>query len=119
MRFEMVVIDIEDGKEVSIIDTEEDNVQVFACECTRENTFFCKQEVEQVLNQLNFQDEWINELIEQNKELRVKLEEQLEANKEKQTQIIDDEIEDFFNNMQDKHNIIINTNGLNWDFQEV
>lgn len=68
-RFVMCVMDIDDDMEVSILDTEEDNVQLFYCECGEENLFFIEQEVEQVVRLLNFQNNWINELIEKNKRL--------------------------------------------------
>ena len=68
-RFVMCVMDIDDNMEVSILDTEEDNVQLFYCECEEENLFFIEQEVEQVVRLLNFQNGWINELIEKNKRL--------------------------------------------------
>lgn len=68
-RFVMCVMDIDDDMEVSILDTEEDNVQLFYCECEEENLFFIEQEVEQVVRLLNFQNNWINELIEKNKRL--------------------------------------------------
>lgn len=79
-RFVMVVVDNNKHqkliyKEVSILDTEEDNVQLFYCECEEEDLFFIKQEVEQVVRMLNFQDDWINELIEKNKKLTEKLDE--------------------------------------------
>lgn len=63
-RFVIVVMDIDEGKEVSILDTEEDNGQLFCCNCEEEDLFFCKQEVEQVVDMLNFQYDWIKELIE-------------------------------------------------------
>ena len=52
----MIVMSIKNSKEVSIIDTEEENAQLFCCKCQAEDLFFCKQEVEQVLDQLNFQN---------------------------------------------------------------
>lgn len=55
-RFKMIVMSIKNSKEVSIIDTEEENAQLFCCKCQAEDLFFCKQEVEQVLDQLNFQN---------------------------------------------------------------
>ena len=76
MRFEMVVMTVGNTKEVSILDTEEDNVQLFYCECEEEDLFFIKQEVEQVVRLLNFQNDWIDELIEKNKKLTEKIDEQ-------------------------------------------
>ena len=63
-RFIMAVMDNGEMKEVSILDTEEDNAQLFCCECHNEEEFFCKQEVQQVIDQLNFQDHWINKLLD-------------------------------------------------------
>lgn len=80
-RFAMVIMDINKHqnltyKEISILDTEEDNVQLFYCECEEEDLFFIKQEVEQVVRMLNFQNDWINGLIEKNKKLTEKIDEQ-------------------------------------------
>ena len=77
MRFKMVVMTIDNNnKEVSIIDTEEENAQLFCCKCQAEDLFFCKQEVEQVLDQLNFQNDWIDDLIKKNKILTEKIQKQ-------------------------------------------
>ena len=43
MRFKMVVMTIDNNKEVSIIDTEEENAQLFCCNCKAEDLFLCKQ----------------------------------------------------------------------------
>lgn len=75
-RFEIVIVTVDNTKEISILDTEEDNVQLFYCECEEENLFFIKQEVEQVVRMLNFQNDWINYLIEKNKKLKEKIDEQ-------------------------------------------
>ena len=42
MRFKMIVMSIKNSKEVSIIDTEEENAQLFCCKCQAEDLFFCK-----------------------------------------------------------------------------
>lgn len=76
MRFKMVVLTIDNSKEVSIIDTEEENAQLFCCNCKADDLFFCKQEVEQVLDQLNFQNDWIDDLIKKNKILTEKIQKQ-------------------------------------------
>lgn len=86
-KFVMVVMDTDDGKEVSILDTEEYNVQIFCCNCEEEDLFFCKQEVEQVERLLNFQDEWINSLIEKVEKQSIIIEglKNLLSEKEKET----------------------------------
>lgn len=76
MRFKMVVMTIDNSKEVSIIDTEEENAQLFCCNCKADDLFFCKQEVQQVLDQLNFQNDWIDDLIKKNKILTEKIKKQ-------------------------------------------
>lgn len=76
MRFKMVVMTIDNSKEVSIIDTEEENAQLFCCNCKADDLFFCKQEVQQVLDQLNFQNDWIDDLIKKNKILIEKIQKQ-------------------------------------------
>lgn len=63
-RFVMVVADIPDGKEVSINDTEEENAPILYITCDENDLFFCKQEVENVLYRLNFQNNWIRQLRE-------------------------------------------------------
>ena len=76
MRFKMIVMSIDNNKEVSIIDTEEENAQLFCCNCQPKDLFFCKQEVQQVLDQLNFQNDWIDDLIKKNKILTEKINKQ-------------------------------------------
>lgn len=71
-RFAMVVL--KDHNEVTIIDTEEENALLFGCNCEDEDLFFLKQDVDQVVRYLNFQDTWIKELIEENKNLKAQIE---------------------------------------------
>ena len=59
----------EDLSEVSIIDTEEDNVELYSCCCQTEDLFFCKQGIEQVLRQLNYQDNMIKKLTQENRRI--------------------------------------------------
>lgn len=70
-RFVMVVADLPDGKEVSINDTEEENAQILYITCEENDLFFCKQEVENVLYRLNFQNNWIKQLTEKLKKLKI------------------------------------------------
>lgn len=74
-RFEMVVRkEIEKNvSEVSIIDTEEYNVELYYCYCETENLFFCKRDIEQVVRELNWQDARIKALLLENKDLRIRL----------------------------------------------
>lgn len=81
-RFVMVEADLPDGKEISINDTEEENAQILYITCDENDLFFCKQEVENVLYRLNFQNNWINQLTEkmnrQKKELKIKWADQID-----------------------------------------
>ncbi len=62
-RFVMVVQELSDCFEVSINDMEEDNAQVFSCNVCADDLYFCKQELSQVLDLLNFQNNRIIELL--------------------------------------------------------
>ena len=74
-RFVMATLNIDNGEEVSILDTEEGNAQLFCCECQEEELIFCKQEVDQVISMLNFQDELIKELLEKTEKQRETIDE--------------------------------------------
>lgn len=81
-RFVMVVADIPDGKEVSINDTEEENAQILYITCDENDLFFCKEEVENVLYRLNFQNDWIRQLGDdmekQKQELKIRWADQID-----------------------------------------
>lgn len=63
-RFIMAIVNDGEQKEVSIIDIEEDNVQLFCCTVEEEDLFFIKQEFQQILDLSNFQNNLINRLSE-------------------------------------------------------
>lgn len=77
-RFVIVVIGNGNMREVSINDTDEGNAQLFYCECEEENLFFIKQEVQQVLDQLNYQNDLTDELIEDKKKLKIRWADQID-----------------------------------------
>lgn len=120
-RFVMVVADIPDGKEVSINDTEEENAQILYITCDENDLFFCKQEVENVLYRLNFQNNWIRQLREdmekQKQELKIRWADQIDeiselliqhynvANKDEDYPLMEklNEIIDEFESIDSKH----------------
>lgn len=76
-RFEMIVVEIEKNiTEVSIVDTEEYNVELLVINCENDDLFFLKETVETVLRELNWQDTYIKKLEEENKKLKETVDEQ-------------------------------------------
>ena len=76
-RFEMIVVEIEKNiTEVSIVDTEEYNVELLVINCENDDLFFLKETVETVLRTLNWQDRYNKELVEENKKLKGIIDEQ-------------------------------------------
>lgn len=76
-RFVMIVQKIEnDVSEVSIVDTEEYNVELLVINCENDDLFFLKQTVETVLRTLNWQNHYNEELVEENKKLKKIIDEQ-------------------------------------------
>lgn len=76
-RFEMIVVEIEKNiTEVSIVDTEEYNVELLVINCENDDLFFLKETVETVLRELNWQDTYIKKLEEENKKLKETVNEQ-------------------------------------------
>ena len=63
VRFIMVVQELDECFEISINDVEEDNAQVFSWNVCADDLYFCKQELRQVLDLLNFQNNRIIELL--------------------------------------------------------
>lgn len=76
-RFKMIVAEIEENiTEVSIVDTEEYNVELLVINCENDDLFFLKETVETVLRTLNWQDIYIKKLKEENKKLKETVDEQ-------------------------------------------
>ena len=73
----MIVVEIEKNiTEVSIVDTEEYNVELLVINCENDDLFFLKETVETVLRTLNWQDKYNKELVEENKKLKGIIDEQ-------------------------------------------
>lgn len=73
----MIVVEIEKNiTEVSIVDTEEYNVELLVINCENDDLFFLKETVETVLRELNWQDTYIKKLEEENKKLKETVDEQ-------------------------------------------
>lgn len=76
-RFEMIIVEIEKNiTEVSIVDTEEYNVELLVINCENDDLFFLKETVETVLRELNWQDTYIKKLEEENKKLKETIDKQ-------------------------------------------
>ena len=73
-RYAMIVTEVEENLvEVSIIDTEEENVELFCIACETSDLFFCKQDIESLARAMNWQDDYIKELVEENRKLKKEL----------------------------------------------
>lgn len=76
-RFVMIVQKLDEFvSEVSIVDTEEYNVELLVINCGNDDLFFLKETVETVLRTLNWQDKYNKELVEENKKLKGMIDEQ-------------------------------------------
>lgn len=75
-RFVMIVQKLDDVSEISIVDTEEYNVELLVINCENDDLFFLKETVETVLRTLNWQNHYNKELVEENKKLKEIIDEQ-------------------------------------------